>query len=144
MQRFKRITTWVLLIFVAAAVVTMFRPRETVFIPDGLSVLFWHAEQRCSSCMKIETLLRQSLQDDKDFRFIKLEYDVLVNQSLAQQFDVGSPTIILVERQDQQNVRVRDLTAEVWNTINDADAFTAMLQKELKTFCSSCSATQYQ
>ena len=134
MQRFKRIITYVLLVFVAAAVVTTFRPRETVFVPDGCSVLFWHTEKRCSSCLKMETLLRESLKEFNDLRLTTLEYDVFANHSLARQFNVGRTTIILVERQDQQNVRIRDLTDEVWNTINDADDFTAMLQKELKMF----------
>ena len=134
MRRFKRTLTWVLLTFVAAAVVRTFLPRETVFVPDGLCILFWHAEKRCTACLKVETLLRQTFQDHKNFRLVELEYDVFANHSLAQQFNVGTTTIILVERKDRQNVRIRDLTAEVWNTLQDDTAFLAMLQKELETF----------
>ena len=134
MQRFKRTITWVLLIFAAAAVVRTFLPRETVFVPDGLCVLFWHAEKRCPPCLKTEMLLRQTLQGYKNFRLVELEYDVFANQPLAEQFHVGTTTIILVERKDRQNVRTRDLTFEVWNTLQDDVAFTAMLQKELDTF----------
>ena len=131
----QRTITWILLIFVAAAVVTVFRPRETVFVPDGLCILFWHAERRCTACLKAETLLRQTLRDHNDYRLVELEYDVFANQSLAKQFSVGTTTIILVERKKRQNVRIRDLTAEVWNTLRDDAAFIAMLQKELETFC---------
>jgi hypothetical protein len=134
MQRFKRTITWVLLIFVAAAVVTVFRPRETVFVPDGLCLLFWHGETRCVPCLKMETLIRQTLFNYNDFHMIKLEYDVWANQPLAQEFNVGTTTIILVERKDRRNVRVRDLTTEVWNNINDEAAFLAMLQEELEMF----------
>ena len=134
MQRFKRTITWVLLIFIAAAVVTMFRPRETRFVPDGLCVLFWHAEKRCPPCRKMETLLRQTLQNYMDFQLVVLEYDVFANQSLARQFNVGTATVILVERKDWQNVRVRDLTTEVWKNVKDDAAFVNMLQEALETF----------
>jgi len=134
MQRFKRTMTWGLLIFITAAVVIMFRPRETGCVPDGLCVLFWHAEKRCPPCRKMETLLRQTLLNDRDFQLIVLAYDVFANQSLARQFNVGTATIILVERKYRQNVRVRDLTAEVWQNVNDDAAFADMLRAELETF----------
>ena len=134
MQRFKRIITWFLLIFVAAAIVTVLRPRETVFLPDGRCILFWHAETRCSNCLKMETLLRQVLREQKGFHLITLEYDVFANQSLAQQFGVGMTTIILVERKNRQSVRIRDLTTEVWKNIHDESAFIDMLREELETF----------
>ena len=134
MQCFKRTITWVLLIFIAVAVVATFRPREAVFLPDGFCVLFWHAEIRCPPCRKMETLLHQTLQNHKDFHLISLEYDVFVHQPLARQFNVGTATIILVERKDQQNVRVRDLTLEVWKNLTDDAAFATMLQQELETF----------
>ena len=137
MQHLKRTLTWVLLIFIAAAVVTMFRPRETILLPDGLCVLFWHADERCTSCRHMEELLLQVLQNHEDLRLFNLEYDVFSHQSLARQFDVGTTTIILVERKDQQNVRVRNLTDEIRKYISDDVAFVDMLQRELEQFCST-------
>ena len=84
--------------------------------------------------MKMEKFLRQTLQDHKNYQLIMLEYDVFANQSLARQFNVGTTTIILVERKDRQNERVRDLTAEVWENIKDESAFLELLQKELEQF----------
>ena len=133
MQHFKRILTWALIIFVAAAIVVSFRPRETVVIPDGISLLFWRAEKRCARCLTMEELIHQALSDYENVRLFELEYDVFANQSLAQQFNVGSITVILVERKDQKNVRVRDLTDEVRRNHDDT-AFVNMLQKELATF----------
>ena len=112
----------------------MLRPRETVFVPDGLCLLFWHAEKRCSNCLKMEKIIGQVHQDYDEFQLIKLEYDVFANEALAKQLKVGRTTIILVERKDQQNVRIRDLTDEVWKNIQDENAFSAMLQKELAEF----------
>ena len=74
--------------------------------------------------------------DHNDFRLFILEYDLLDNQSLASELNVGTATIILVERKDHQNVRVRDLTFAVWENVNDDAAFMAMLQKELTQFSS--------
>ena len=133
-QRFKRTITWVLLIFIVSAIVMMFRPRETVSIPDGLCILFWHAEKRCANCLKMEEFLMQAFSDHEDFRLFVFEYDVLSNQSLAWEFNVGTTTIILVERKDQQNARVRDLTTKVWENINDEAAFVNMLRQELEQF----------
>ena len=134
MQHFKRIITWVLLIFIAAAVVMTFRPRETVHLPDGLCVLFWHSETRCASCLKMEELIMQVFDDDENYRLLNLEYDVLAYQSLAKEFDVGTMTIILVERKEGKNVRTRDLTTEVRENIKDDAAFVAMLRKEMVAF----------
>jgi len=140
MQRFKRILTWALLVLAAAAVVMTFQPRETVIIPDGISLLFWHAEKRCNNCRNIEKLVEQTLQDRKDqgceeIRLIRLEYDVLAHQPLARQFRVGSITIILTEREHGQNIRLRDLTEEIRKTLSNEDAFKEMLRKELDSFC---------
>ena len=134
MQRFKRILTWALLIFVAAAIVATFRPRETVIIPDGISLLFWHAEKRCSNCRNIEDYIDTALQDREDFRLFKLEYDVAAYQPLARQFNVGRATIILLDRREGQNVRTRDLSDEVWKNIASEAAFVDMLRKELDAF----------
>jgi len=137
MRPLKRTITWVLLVFIAAAIVTTFRPRETVFLPDGLCVLFWHSEKRCPPCLKMEEILHQVLQNHDDFRLFNLEYDVLAHQSLAHEFSVGTITITLVERKNQQNVRVRDLTAEIRKNLNDDAAFVTMLQKELEQFANT-------
>jgi len=137
MQRFKRILTWALLIFVAAAVVATFRPRETVIIPDGISLLFWHAEKRCSNCRNIEDYIDLALQDREDFRLFKLEYDIASHQSLARRFDVGRATIILLDRKEGRNVRIRDLSDEVWKNIANEAAFIDMLRKELDAFCTA-------
>ena len=135
MQHFKRIITWVLVIIIAVAVVISFRPRETVVLPDGLSILFWHPEIRCERCRKMERLLHESLHGYDHVRLFELEWDVLANQSLARQFNVGTATIIFVERRNGENVRIRDLTTEVWENIRaEDDVFAAMLRKELKAF----------
>ena len=137
MQHFKPILTWALLIIVAAAVVMTFRPRETASVPDGVSLLFWHPETRCARCVKMERLIEQTLPDYPVFQLIAFEYDVFANQSLAREFNVGTATIILVERKEGQNVRVRNLTTEVWATIGDSDEFIEMLREELETFSDS-------
>ena len=137
MQRFQRTITWGLLIFIAAAIVTTFRPRETIFLPDGLCVLFWHSETRCPPCLKMEELILQVLDDQKGYRLCNLKYDVLAHQLLAQEFNVGTATIILVERKDQKNIRIRDLTARVWQNITDDFAFVTMLRQELEQFANT-------
>ena len=135
MQHFKRIITWALIVIIAVAVVVTFRPRETVALPDGLNILFWHPEVRCNNCRKIERLLHESLHGYDHIKLFELEWDVLANQSLARQFSVATATIILVERSGGQNVRTRDLTTEVWENIRaDDDVFVAMLRKELEAF----------
>jgi thiol-disulfide isomerase/thioredoxin len=139
MQRLRRILTWILLIFIAGAVVMIFRPREQVILPDdGLCVLFWHSETRCPSCRRMEELLLQTLQNYDDLHLFLLEYDVLAYQSLARQFNVGTPTIILVERKDRQDVRVQDLTDKISHDLDDEPAFVEMLQKELSAFIKGC------
>jgi len=82
----------------------------------------------------MEEMIHLVLQNRDDFRLFHLEYDVLAYQSLAQEFDVGTITIILVERKDRQNIRFRDLTIEIQKTANDDAAFIDMFQRELQQF----------
>jgi len=134
MHNFKRTITWILLIFIAAAIVTMFRSRPAVLLPDGLCVLFWHSQTRCPPCRNMEEMIHNVLSEHEGYRLFNLEYDVLAYQSLAQEFNVGTITIILVERKDRQHVRWRDLTIEIQKTAADDAAFVEMLQRELKQF----------
>ena len=82
----------------------------------------------------MEEMIHNVLGDRRDYRLFNLEYDVLAYQSLAQEFNVGTITIILVERKDRKNVRVRDLTIEIQKTAADDAAFVEMFQRELEQF----------
>jgi len=82
----------------------------------------------------MEDLILQTLQDREDFRLFMLEYDVFAYQSLAREFNVGTATIILVERKDRRNIRTQDLTVEVRQNLHDGAAFVEMLRNELDQF----------
>ncbi|MDR1962683.1 MAG: nitrophenyl compound nitroreductase subunit ArsF family protein [Planctomycetaceae bacterium] len=137
----KRLLFWFLLVFVLSAVLTqtafLFRNHETVEIPDGFNVIVCHARIRCPACLKMESLVRQTLEEEeidsvKRFRLMTLEYDIPANNAFAKRFHVGTATVLLVEQKNGKTVRFRDLTTNVWNHLNNDTAFVTMLKNELK------------
>ncbi|MDR2437862.1 MAG: hypothetical protein LBE12_00640 [Planctomycetaceae bacterium] len=137
----KQILFWFLLIFIISAVLTQivlqFQDQETVEIPDGFNIIFCHARIRCRACIKMESLVRRTLDEIKNdsgtkFQLTTLEYDIPANRTFAKQFHIGTATVILLEQKNGKTVWFRDLTAEVWNQLNNETAFVEMLKNELK------------
>lgn len=110
----------------------LIRRSEPVMIPEGRSAVFCHSVQRCSACRKIEHILHGVLKTHTDIQFVSLEYDVPENREFVERFDIGTATVLLVEKKNARIVRSKDLTQKIWANIDDDSQLQAVLEREMK------------
>jgi len=129
-----------LVVFVVVAVATkivlLSIPQETSVMPDGNHIVLFHAEVRCVTCTKMESLIKQVLDEPKygNLDLVTLEYDKPSNKEFAEQFHIGTTGIILVEQKNGVTVRSCDVSSEAWSHIKNDQDFVEMLQAKLTEF----------
>jgi hypothetical protein len=65
---------------------------------------------------------------------LSLEYDVLANKELVEQFRVGTTSIILIEQRNGEIVRSHNITSEAWHWIDYRKRFIGMLETRFTEF----------
>ncbi len=135
----RRLVTVALFAFVVSALATQairsFRRHEAVKIPAGKSLLLFHAEARCSTCLRLEKTIRKLLGDNKgEMELVSIPYDAPENRDIAESFRIGTISVVLVEKKSEQIVRQRDLSHDVWENIRDDASMNAMLSREMEAF----------
>jgi len=100
------------------------------------SAVYFHAPHRCPTCRKIESFSHSALTpeiESGELAWQVADYTADVNDSLVKQFKVFTATVVLVEVQEGNIVRWKNLE-EVWNhTSNQAD-FTAFINQAWSEF----------
>lgn len=143
--KIRTLITWGLLIFIGSTLITRAvlsrRAGDATAIPDGVSVLLFHAQTRCSTCLNLEKTVRSTLdilcQQSKKQRGIPLfllAYDAPQQRRWAEQFHVGTVTVILVEQRNGDIIRHRDLSHQVWQNIQDDSAMRKVFLSECLQF----------
>lgn len=140
----KRMVTVFLLVFVVSAVVATLvlsrQRREPSIIPDGISVLFFHAQARCPTCLNMEKLIRRVLNDsfraeiNNEIGMVLIPYDVSENREIVKRFHVGTISVILVEKEKGRIIRHRDLSPDVWDHHGNDTVMIGILSTELSEF----------
>jgi hypothetical protein len=138
----KRLITWLLLAFVAVTLIVqignLLRHVEAAEIPDGVSVIFFHAKVRCPTCTAMEKFIHTTLDthfpDETTTGNITLyvfDYESPESQAIAERFGVGTATVILLHQQDGEEITARNLAADCWKRVGDETAFCTMLKTNL-------------
>jgi hypothetical protein len=138
----KKIATWLLIVFIVFAVATkmIFRniPQESTVIHGDNLVMLFHAKVRCPTCNTMESLVKETLNDQKyadlGINLVLLEYDSPENKELVERFHIGTASIILVEQRGEVIVRSCDVTSEAWHWIDYKKRFVEMLDTKLTDF----------
>ncbi len=140
----RQLVTVALLVFVVSVLAThtlrSFRSHGAAEIPDGKSLLFFHAQARCSTCLRLEKIIRELLDDyGENITFVptalvSIAYDAPENRDIADFFHVGTISVILVEKKADRIIRQRDLSHNVWEHVRDDAAMTEMLTREVREF----------
>lgn len=144
-NRLKLLISWFLVVFIVSALATQIvlslRKKEPPVIPEGNNLVFSHARVRCPTCLRLEKLIRQTLDEhfaeenhSEAIKFTNLEYDAPENREFAERFHIGTATIILLEQENGTIKRHRELESEVWETQNSDEKFREMLLAALKEF----------
>jgi hypothetical protein len=100
------------------------------------SAVYFHAPHRCTTCRKIESFSHEALTPEIEAGNIAwqiADYTADDNASLVDQFKVFTSTVVLVEVQDGNVVRWKNLE-EVWNHTSDQADFTAFINQSWSEF----------
>lgn len=149
----KNLLTAGLLVFVAAAIITIVVregggkdspvaaavPSANAPLPaDGLIAYYFHGEIRCPTCKKIESYAHEAIEagfseelNSGKLTWRVLNYEVLANAHFATEYEIASPTVVLVRAVQGQPKDWRNLT-RVWELVGDKDAFMQYVQEQTR------------
>lgn len=151
----KKLVAGVLLLFVAASVVILVA-REiqqptteraaltTEQLPDhALVVYYFHGDTRCPTCRTIENYSQEAVQAafatelaENKLLWKVVNYEQPENSHFVTEYELVSPTVVLVRTAKSQVVDWRDLV-RVWELVGDRDAFTEYIQSETRSMLGS-------
>lgn len=109
---------------------------KTQLAKTQYSAVYFHAPHRCPTCRKIESFSQEALLPEIEAANLAwqiADYTTDLNAVLVEQFKVFTSTVVLVEVQDGQVVRWKNLE-EVWNHTSDQDDFTAFIHQAWSEF----------
>ena len=149
----KKLLTVALLLFVAAAVVTLAireggskdsleavaeSSADTRLPVDGLVAYYFHGEIRCPTCQKIESYAHEAIRDGfpEELNSGKLvwrvlNYEMPAHAHFATEYDIVAPTVVLVRAAQGQSARWRNLI-RVWELVGDKEAFVNYVQEQTR------------
>lgn len=131
-----------LLIFICATIgriaVSYWGPvQKQNELPEGLSLVVWHAEKRCLTCRSMEEGSRECLENffpENEIRFLTRNYEAPENAQLAERFRIATAGVFLVFRENGTEA-AKNLTDPAWKTVGDRTVFVEMLRDEIEAFC---------
>jgi hypothetical protein len=141
-NKIKSILTVVLLVFAGVTLAVQigkeFRTVEPMRLADGLNIVCTHATQRCPTCIAIERLTKETLDESfKDavtsgqivFREVNYEHPEVA--AFADEFKVATAAVVLVNIKDGKTVAGKNLANEAWRLYTDEPAFKKMLKEQI-------------
>lgn len=151
----KNLIAGALLIFVLASVVILVgremreptadeaAPAAEQLPQKALLVYYFHGEMRCPTCRKIENYSHEAVQAAfaeelaQDTLLWKVvNYEQPENSHFATEYEIVSPTVVLVRMVDGNAAEWRNL-GRVWELVGDRDAFTEYIQTETRSMLGS-------
>ncbi|HRX81994.1 MAG TPA: nitrophenyl compound nitroreductase subunit ArsF family protein [Pirellulaceae bacterium] len=101
--------------------------------------MYFHAPHRCPTCKKIEAYAHGALSSEIEAGNIAwqvADYTADEYKAIVEQCKVFTSTVVLVDRQNGEVVRWKNLE-EVWNHTDDPEAFEAFINESWDTFKSA-------
>lgn len=151
----KNLITATLLVFVAASVVTLIgremwsptadepAPATEQLPSNALVAYYFHGDTRCPTCRTIEeyshvavqTAFAEELAENK-LLWKVVNYEHPENRHFATEYEIVSPTVVLVRTEDGKLADWRNLD-RVWELVGDRDAFAEYIQNETRSMLGS-------
>jgi hypothetical protein len=101
---------------------------------------YFHRTLRCPTCLKIERTAKQAIEKGfaPDLKSGRLEWRAVNieepgNEHFEKDFELESSSLVLVEMNDDQVVRWKNLE-QVWELVGNPARFDAYVQSELRAF----------
>jgi hypothetical protein len=141
-EKIKPILTVVLLAFVgvtlAVQIAKELRSIEPMRLAEGLNVICTHATIRCPTCLAIERLAQETLNESfKDtvtsglIVFREVNYELSEAVAFADEFKVATASVVLVNFKDGKTIAGKNLANEAWRLYTDEPAFKKMLKEQI-------------
>ncbi len=141
----KRIATILLLILVAAAILSTYTKEDSYDVenkkPLKASIVYYlHGAKRCATCNKLESYAKetldqnfaQAMQSGKLF-WQSTNYEEAKYEHFVKEFDLSYQMIVLARYEDGKLVRHKKLD-KVWKLVNDKDAYQKYIKGETSAF----------
>ena len=153
-MRIKPLITVILLVFVAASVVTAIakevnRPEPVAAVTAGVETAeegravvayYFHNKIRCKSCKTIEAYAESTITEgfadeieDGLLEFRPVDTDEPETAHYVKDYLLYTKHVVLVEFQDGEEVRWKDLD-RVWELLSDEKAFRRYIMDEVQAF----------
>ena len=107
---------------------------------DRLIVYYFHGKIRCPTCRNIEDYAHEAVikgfsaeVSDGRIEWKVVDFEEPANQCFAKDFELGVPSVVLVEMRDGVRKRWKNLY-EVWELVDDKPTFVAFIHKEVQAF----------
>lgn len=111
---------------------------QTVTWPDGVTVLNFHGDKRCRTCIAIGDLAKQTLdtefaaeQQAGKVRWERINYDEPAHSHFVKDYGLVSSTILVTLWKDGREVKWKRLDA-VWDHVNDQPVFSAYVAQGVR------------
>ncbi len=149
----KKLLSIALLLFVAAAVVTILVRQTgdetnvdktiqatTVTTSPAVRLVayYLHGETRCPTCRTIEAYAHEAIEasfsDELKAGQIKwqvVNYEVPANEHFTTDYEIVAPTVVLVRTVKGEPAEWRNLS-RVWNLVDEKQAFAEYLQSQVR------------
>ena len=99
-----------------------------------IEVIQFHSEHRCITCVKIETLTKETLKTYPNIPFLLVNVDDKKNEKKAEQFEATGTALFLYNPKSRKK---KELTNFAFMNARDKDKFIDGLKKEIDLFLKS-------
>jgi hypothetical protein len=108
--------------------------------PDGVVAYYFHGDVRCPTCRNIEAYAQEAVESgfgpqlaSGALQWRVVNYESPANAHFAQEYELFSPTVVLVRTSDGKPVEWRNLS-RVWELVGDKDEFQAYVQDAVRVY----------
>ncbi len=122
----------------AASITATDDPAAGFTRPDGITVINFHGERRCRTCVNIGNLAKQTVEshfadalESGEIRWEHINYEASGNDHYVNDYELVSATVVATRWQDGKEVGWARLDG-VWNHYNDESAFATYLAHGIK------------
>lgn len=146
-MRAKQLILTAVVAFVVASLVALglreLQPqlRQTIGdpLPDALIVYCFHGNVRCPKCEKIESYTHEVLEksfavplEEGQIVWRVLNYEEPQNAYFADDYEIVTSCIVLVDARSGQPGVWKNLQQKVWELVDDKEAFQKLIQGEVQ------------
>ena len=107
---------------------------------NKLIAYYFHGKQRCPTCKNIEAYTQEAVASGFDEQLAAgriewqvVDYDEPANQHFKKDFELDTPSVVLVRLRDGKQQNWRNLP-EVWELVGDKPAFIEFVQRQIRQF----------